>query len=106
MNRDVYFLRSRSKPSILSFKCHTICTHLESLVYTMERNLQCFIPSCLRLKDLEFWLFRLFNRIFDLNTSFCDQRRKVKIYMSSDTLNGKNLWKICVTLHPYVNGQF
>ena len=24
-------------------------------------------------------------------------RRKVKIYMCSDTSNGKNLWKICVT---------
>ena len=25
------------------------------------------------------------------------QRRKIEIYMCSDTLNGKNLWKICVT---------
>ena len=39
------------------------------------------------------------------------QRRKVKIYMCSDTLNGKNFQKICVTLQwhrplRYVNGQF
>ena len=39
MNRDVYVLRSRSKPSILLFESRTICTHSESLVY-MERDLR------------------------------------------------------------------
>ena len=39
------------------------------------------------------------------------QRRNAKIYMCSDTLNGKNLGKICATLQwhrplRYVNGQF
>ena len=38
------------------------------------------------------------------------QRRKVKLCMCSDTLNGKNFQKICVTLQwhrsfHYVNGQ-
>ena len=41
--------------------------HLECLVHTMERNLRCFIPSRLQLKDLEFWLF---NHFFD--TSSCE----------------------------------
>ena len=36
-------------------------------------HLRCFIPSRLWLEDLEFWLFGLFNRIFDLNTSSCDR---------------------------------
>ena len=31
------------------------------------------------------------------------QRRKVKIYMCSDTLNGKNFWKICVTLQWHID---
>ena len=47
------FLRSRSKPSVLLFESRTICTHSESLVYTMERNLWSFIPFRLRLEDLE-----------------------------------------------------
>ena len=74
MNRDEYFLRSRSKPSILLlFESRTICTHSESHVYTMERNLRCFLPSRLQL---EFWLFGLFNRIFDLNTGSCGQQQQ------------------------------
>ena len=39
------------------------------------------------------------------------QRREDKLYMCSDTLNGKNFWKICVTLQchrpfHFINGQF
>ena len=66
MNRDVHLLRSRSKLSVLLFAFRNIGTHSESLVHTMENNLRCFVPSHLRLKDLEFWLFRLFNRNFIL----------------------------------------
>ena len=84
MNRSVYFLRSRSKASLLLLESRAICTHSESLVYTMERNLRCFIPSRLRLEDLEFCFFGLLNRIFDLNTSSCGPMQKqlvcLKIY--------------------------
>ena len=51
---------------------------------------------------------------FNYDVKICQnlyQRRKVKIYMCSDTVNGKNFLKICVTSHwhkplHYVNGQF
>ena len=39
MNRDVYFSRSRSKPSMLLFESCTISTYSESLVYTVAPNL-------------------------------------------------------------------
>ena len=67
MNWEVHFFRSHS----ILFESRTICTHSESLVHTVERSLWCFIHSRLWLEDLEFWLFGLFNRIFDLNTSSC-----------------------------------
>ena len=58
---NVYFLGSRLKSSsTLLFESCTICTHLESLVHTMECNLRCFFPSRLRLEDLKFWLFGLY----------------------------------------------
>ena len=58
MNSDVYFLRSRSKPSILLFETRNICPHLESLVDTMDCNLRCFIPSRLQLEDLKLLPFQ------------------------------------------------
>ena len=68
MNRDVYFLRSCLKPSILLFESHTICTHSESLFYSW--NAICGVSFLLAFgpKTSTF-----LNRISDLNESSCGQ---------------------------------
>ena len=94
------FLRSRSKPSILLFESRTICTHSESLIHTMERNLRCFIPSRLQLENLKFWLFGLFNNIYYLNTSSCALIVALSLYFSDYVL----FHFISILLHFVLSG--
>ena len=43
----------------------------------LEMKFLCFIPSCLQLEDLEFWLFGLFNCIFFFGNTIARNHRNL-----------------------------
>ena len=58
---------------VLSFFPRDVLDEILNLIESVSEDFPSysFIPSRLQIKDLEFWLFGLFNRIFYLNTSSC-----------------------------------